>query len=86
MEVTVKLTEPKNDSWNILYYGFSKIQAKDIRPAYILCNHSDIKRIKNCGINRYYDPKNQTYAGTQLIATNLVKQAEVVVIGDDWSK
>lgn len=86
MEVTVKLTEPKDDSWNILYYGFSKIQAKDIRPAYILCNHNDIERIKNCRIKKYYDPKNQTYAGTQLIATNLVKQAEVVVIGDDWSK
>ena len=82
MEVIVKLTEPKDDSWNIIYYGFSKIQAKDIRPAYILCNHSDIKRIKS-GINKYYDSKNQTYAGTKLIATNLVKQAEVVVIGDD---
>lgn len=83
MEVTVKLTEPKDDSWNILYYGFSAINEKDIRVAYILCNPKDLERIKSCEINEHYDPKKQTYAGAYLVATKLVKQSEVVVIGDD---
>lgn len=82
MEVTVKLTEPKDDSWNILYYGYAEIQAQDVRPAYMLCNPTDAERIKNCDI----DKLGQTYAGAYLIVTNLVKPSEVVVIGDDWSK
>ena len=83
MEVTVKLTEPKHDSWNILYYGFSEINEKDIRVAYILCNPLDLERIKNCGLNQFDNPQKRTYSGAFLVATNLVKQSEVVVIGDD---